>query len=247
MEYSLAAAFLIGLFSSVHCLGMCGSIAGALALSLKPEVREDRTRLTQYVLAYNFGRITSYTLAGALVGTLGATLGGTFGSQTAHDLIRILAGVVMIAIGLYLAGWVPQLRRMDTLGAPLWRRLEPIGRRLIPVSSLPYAFLYGAVWGWLPCGLVYYALIWTVAAGGPAEGATYMLAFGLGTVPAVASAGLVTGWLARMSRMPQLRQLVGTLVIAMGLASILFGKSLEIEQPPDVPVGGESQSHEQLR
>ncbi len=216
----LSVAFILGLFSTLHCLGMCGGIIGALTLSLPPEVRASRWRLVSYVGAYNIGRIVSYTLAGAVFGAFGQQLFHALSPTYGHLLLQGLAALVLVSIGLYLAGWFPRFARIETLGAPLWRRLEPLGRRLLPVRSPAYALTFGAIWGWLPCGLVYSALLWTSTTGDSLTGALTMLAFGAGTLPGVMSAGVFTGWLTRVTRLPYVRQGVGVALIVLAVVSL---------------------------
>ncbi len=220
MEITIPLAFVIGLFSAVHCLGMCGSIAGALSLSLPVQVREQPLRLLVFLAAYNLGRLGSYTLAGGLAGFIGAEIASLQVLQNGHQIASIMASLVLIAVGLYLTGWVPQLRLMDRLGNPIWHRLEPLGRRLLPVDNPPRALLFGVIWGWLPCGLVYYVLILTVSTGSALSGALCMLSFGIGTLPAVLGVGFVAGWFTRLARNALLRQIVGLLLVAAGLAGL---------------------------
>lgn len=224
MEPSVFLLFAIGLFSSTHCIGMCGSIAGALALSLPPDCRRSPRCLARYLAAYNLGRIASYAAAGWLGGLIGSALSGVEFLPAAHGYLRVFSAVVIIAAGLYLTGWVPQLKHVDRLGEHLWRRLEPLGRRLLPVKNLSQALLFGAVWGWLPCGLVYYALLLSLSAGNASVGALYMLAFGLGTLPAIALMGTATGWLAGLARIPTLQQATGLLLVGIGVAGLVLGR-----------------------
>ncbi len=217
MEYSLLAAFGIGLFSSAHCIGMCGGIVGALSFGLPPHIRNDRRRLLPYILLYNLGRILSYALAGALAAGVGSGLLHGISPQYGHLALQWFAALVMIAIGLYLAGWFPRLALIESLGRPLWRYLEPLGQRLLPVRSPLQALLFGMVWGWLPCGLVYGALIYSLSAGSVAEGALFMALFGLGTLPAVATAGVLTSRVAHLARMPRARRAAGIFIILLGL------------------------------
>ncbi|HEB67020.1 MAG TPA: sulfite exporter TauE/SafE family protein [Gammaproteobacteria bacterium] len=224
MELTLFSVFVVGLFSTLHCLGMCGGIIGALTFSLPADVRADRWRLGAYVAAYNTGRIASYAVAGALAGGLGSGLVTGLGSETGRLVLLLLATAFMVGIGLYLAGWFPRFAAIERIGKPLWRRLEPLGQRLLPVNSPWQALLFGAVWGWLPCGLVYSVLLWAITAGGALPGALFMLAFGVGTLPATLTAGIVTGWMTRFSRTRGLRQTVGVLLILLALLS--FGLNL---------------------
>jgi hypothetical protein len=131
-----------------------------------------------------------------------------------------LAAVFMILLGLYLAGWWPGLARIEGLGAGLWRRVEPLGRRFLPIRSLGQAVGVGFVWAWIPCGLVYSVLIWTLAAGGAAQGALLMLAFGLGTLPTLLGVGLLAGAAARFAEQIWMRRLAGVLVLLFGLHAL---------------------------
>lgn len=215
---SYITAFLLGLFSTVHCIAMCGSVIGALTLSLPAEVRESQRRMLPFVFNYNIGRILSYGIAGMLVGLLSAPLT----QLNAHWVLRILSVLVMISMGLYLAGWFPKFARAEKLGAPVWRWLQPIGQKLLPVRSFSQAFLLGMVWGWLPCGLVYAALAVAATAGDPVKGGLVMLSFGAGTLPAVMGAGLFTGMLASLARSKKLRQMAGILIILMAVATLFW-------------------------
>lgn len=215
---SYITAFLLGLFSTVHCIAMCGSVIGALTLSLPAEVRESQRRMLPFVFNYNVGRILSYAMAGVVVGLLSAPLT----QLNAHWFLRILSVIVMVSMGLYLAGWFPKFARAEKLGAPVWRLLQPIGQKLLPVRSVSQAFLLGMVWGWLPCGLVYAALAVAATAGDPVKGGLVMLAFGAGTLPAVMGAGLFTGMLASLARSKSLRQIAGVVIILMALATLLW-------------------------
>ncbi|HHO59171.1 MAG TPA: sulfite exporter TauE/SafE family protein [Thiotrichales bacterium] len=219
---TLTSAFLLGLFSTVHCIGMCGGIIGALSLSLPPETRNSKPRLFGFVLAYNFGRILSYSAAGLIAGAIGTGVLQSAGFDQGHAILRIVGVSMMIAIGLYLTGWLPQLAMVEKIGVPVWKRLEPFGRKLIPVTSLPRALVYGVVWGWLPCGLVYFVLLWALTAGDAIHGALTMLAFGLGTLPTLMTAGFMTSWLTRFARSSRARQVVGLLIILMAIGSLFI-------------------------
>jgi hypothetical protein len=228
---SLAAAFILGLFSTVHCIGMCGGIIGALGLSLPDNIRQRRLRHVLFITLYNLGRILSYSFAGLAVGYIGAEAASYTDMSGGPSMLRYTGVVLMIAIGLYLAGWLPQLSKVERIGVPLWKVLEPIGRSLVPVTSLHRALLYGLVWGWLPCGMVYFVLVWALTSGSAAQGALTMAAFGLGTLPSLLAAGLAVSSLKNFTRMKTVRQLVGVLVIAMAIGSLLM------------PMGGHKHGH----
>ena len=218
----IIAAFILGLFSTVHCLGMCGGIIGALSLSLPEPVRQHRGKLLAFITSYNLGRITSYSVAGLIVGFIGAEAAAYTDMSDGPSVLRYTGVVMMIAIGLYLAGWLPQLSKVERIGKPLWRLLEPLGRRLIPVDRLPKALVYGVIWGWLPCGMVYFVLIWALTSGSATQGALIMAAFGLGTLPSLLTAGVAASWLRRFTGSPLTRQLVGAAVILMAVAALLM-------------------------
>ena len=207
----LLGAFVVGLLGGVHCAGMCGGIVGALSFG----AREGRN--LPILLGYNLGRISSYVLAGALMGALGFYFSGLLPVQTAQRVLLTFAGVFLVLMGLYLAGWWNALSRIERLGGVLWRRIEPLGRGLLPVRTIRQAILLGLLWGWLPCGLVYSALVWTVSSGGAIDGAMLMLAFGLGTLPNLLLMGVAAAQLNRWVQHPTVRTLAGALVILFGL------------------------------
>ncbi|MCP4995442.1 MAG: sulfite exporter TauE/SafE family protein [Gammaproteobacteria bacterium] len=229
MDLSLSLALVVGLFSTLHCVGMCGGIMGALSYGLPQAVREKSGHFALFLLAYNLGRILSYALAGALMGLLGGRLLAWLGPGLGHGWLQWFAALTMVLIGLHIAGWLPKLAQVERLGVPLWRKLEPLGHRLMPVQTLPKALIYGAVWGWLPCGLVYTMLLSTAAKVSPLEGALYMLAFGLGTLPSVFATGMLAGRLYRFANMPYLRQSVGLVIVLLGLLSLWYPQWTETE------------------
>ena len=217
-----ASAFLLGLFSTIHCVGMCGGIIGALSLSLPVDIRSNKARMFMFVSTYNIGRIISYCLAGLVAGAIGTGVLAATGFDQGHAILRVLGIAMMVAIGLYLAGWLPQLAIVERIGVPVWKKLEPIGRSLLPVASLPRALAYGLIWGWLPCGMVYFVLIWALTAGNAIQGAFTMLAFGAGTLPTLLVTGFMTSWLTRFARSSTARQVVGLLIIAMAIGSLFI-------------------------
>lgn len=217
---SLAAAFLVGLLGGVHCIGMCGGIVGTLTAGLPADTRASLTRIFPYQLAYNGGRIAGYTLAGALMGALGTLMVEVIPLHYAQRALYAIAAVVMILLGLYLGGWWRALARLERAGGVLWRRLEPLGRRLLPIRHPVQAMGLGFVWAWLPCGLVYSVLIWSVSSGNALQGALLMLAFGLGTLPNLLTMGMLAGAAARISGRAWVRQVAGGLVIGFGLYAL---------------------------
>ncbi len=206
----------MGLLGGVHCVGMCGAIVGALSLGLPPPVHQHPRQLAPFLLAYNAGRLFSYTLAGALLGGIGWLAGHLVAIHQLQGGLRILAGLFMVMLGLYLGGWWSGLAQVERAGATLWRRIEPLGRGLLPVRRLNQALALGLVWGWLPCGLVYSILIWAIASGSAGQGALFMLSFGLGTLPNLLVMGTLSGLVVAQVRKRRVRQAAGILVIGMG-------------------------------
>ncbi|MGX1020649.1 sulfite exporter TauE/SafE [Pseudomonas sp. Y3 TE3536] len=206
----LGSALILGLLGGGHCLGMCGGLMGALTLAIPPE---QRGRRLQLLLAYNVGRILSYACAGLLVGLAGWAVA----SSPAALALRVVAALLLIAMGLYLAGWWSGLTRIEALGRGLWRHIQPVASRLLPVSSLPRALLLGALWGWLPCGLVYSTLLWAASQGNAGYSAALMLAFGLGTWPVLLATGLAAERVSSLLRRRSVRMAGGLLVILFGL------------------------------
>jgi len=206
----LGSALVLGLLGSGHCLGMCGGLMGALTLAIPAEQRNRRLRL---LVAYNLGRVLSYAAAGLVLGLAGWAVAST---PLALGM-RVLAAALLIAMGLYLAGWWSGLTRVEELGRGLWRRLQPLATRLLPVSSLPRALLLGALWGWLPCGLVYSTLLWAASQGDAGHSAVLMLAFGIGTWPVLLATGLAAERVTALLRRRSVRRAGGLLVMLFGL------------------------------
>jgi len=206
----LGSALVLGLLGGGHCLGMCGGLMGALTLAIPAEQRGRRLRL---LVAYNLGRILSYACAGLLLGLAGWALA----SSPAAMALRVVAALLLIVMGLYLAGWWSGLTRIEALGRGLWRHIQPLASRLMPVSSVPRALLLGALWGWLPCGLVYSTLLWAASQGNAGYSAALMLAFGVGTWPVLLATGLAAERVNALLRRRSVRMAGGVLVILFGM------------------------------
>ena len=218
-EFSLLAAALAGLLGGVHCVGMCGGIVAAF--SFRPDGSTPPFRLH---LAYNTGRVISYTLFGALAGALGSAL-AVANFLPVQTLLYVLAQIVMILLGLYLAGISKSVLVFERAGGVIWRRVKPLFQKLIPVTTTPRAIIAGMAWGWLPCGLVYSILVSALAAGSAASGAALMLAFGLGTLPNLLGMGLFARQIQPFMQHVWVRRVAGLLVTGFGvwgLASLAY-------------------------
>lgn len=215
-EFSIIAVFFVGLLGGVHCLGMCGSIVGILTAQLpKDSVR------WPFHLAYNGGRLASYTVAGALVGAIGQAGLLLRDDVPVQHLLFALSSLMLIALGLYLAGIWSLVRRIEQIGGSLWRHIQPLTRGLFPISTPLRAFLLGTLWGWLPCGLVYSVLVTALASGHAQSGALIMLAFGLGTLPNLLAIGLFWESIKRRAQAPQARMTAGLLVAGFGVYGLI--------------------------
>jgi len=219
VEATIFSAFLVGLLGGVHCVGMCGGIVGAFSMQLSHRGYASGTQNLQAWLLYHSGRLLSYSIAGMLAGGLGDLFLNTDLRYAQHVLL-LLAGLMMVALGLYLAGWWFGLEYVERLGSLLWKRVQPLSGRLTPALTPARMILMGVLWGWLPCGLVYSVLIWSISAGSMARGGLMMLAFGLGTLPLMLSISLsATHWFRHLQH-PTVRRVAGVLVIAYGGAMI---------------------------
>ncbi len=208
--------FFVGLLGAPHCAGMCGGIVAALAA--QPSGRSAAWPLH---LAYNGGRIASYAVAGAAAGFLG-TLSGAFGGVAVAQLVLyILANLMLVALGFYLAGLTRALAFLERAGQGIWNRIQPLTGRFLPVQGVGQAFPLGLLWGWLPCGLVYSALATAMLSGSAGRGAATMLAFGLGTLPNLLLAGLLMARFRRFTQQPAIRVGAGLLVGGFGLWGLL--------------------------
>jgi len=211
IEFSLLAALLAGLLGGVHCVGMCGGIV--VAFSFRADGAKPPFRLH---LAYNLGRVLSYTLFGALAGALGASL-NLLEIRPLQLVLYVLAQGVMILLGLYLAGWNRWVLVFEKAGGALWSRLQPLFKKLLPAKTLPGALLAGMAWGWLPCGLVYSVLVAALAAGSATSGAALMLAFSLGTLPNLLGMAFFARQLQPFMQRPWIRKAAGLMVAGFGV------------------------------
>lgn len=205
------ALFAMGLASGMHCLGMCGGIATAFSVR---QVVFSKKRILQRQLLFNAGRVTSYALAGLVAGATGALFHGS-------ALLYALVNVLLIFVGLQLCGVRTPMGWLERLGAPLWRRVQPLAVKLFSIN----AYAGGMLWGLIPCGLVYGALAAAAVAGSPARGALAMAAFGAGTLPWLLAAGLTAARLRTWIGRRPVRAATGGLVMAYGawgLAHTLF-------------------------
>lgn len=220
-EITFLTALLVGFLGSTHCIGMCGGIAGATGVISTGSAPHAAIGRLFYLLLYNSGRIFSYAVAGFIAAAVGRIGLGIFPDAVAHSIAWSISIVFLLGLGSYLAGWWSFLPQLERAGGRLWRIVEPLGKKFLPVKRPHQAFLFGTVWGWLPCGLVYSVLAWTAAVGDPWTGALMMAGFGLGTLPTLLCLGTAGQMLQRLRRNTWVRQAAGISLIVF--AAVLFG------------------------
>jgi len=231
-EVILASAFTMGLMGAGHCAGMCGGIVGALSASTEIKRRESFLNRLPIVSAYNTGRLLSYSAAGAVFGFVGSAGWSLLTPDAAIQYSRYVSVVFMIGLALYLLGWGQGLLWLERIGARLWRHIEPLARRFMPIRHPGQALVLGMAWGWLPCGMVYTALGWALVSGSALGGALIMLSFGAGTLPMLMSLGIGANWVRRLTRRPRVRQASAVVLL------VLAGYLLMSQHSPHHPAGG---------
>ncbi|MCF6253577.1 MAG: sulfite exporter TauE/SafE family protein, partial [Thiomicrorhabdus sp.] len=142
--------------------------------------------------------------------------------------LQVVAGVFMIALGLYLGGWWFGLVVIERSGQAIWKKISPYTARLTAVKTLPQAWLYGLIWGWLPCGLVYSMLIMAMSSGSAMDGALVMLAFGLGTLPNLLLMGVFAFYFTKLARNVWVKRFAGLSVISMGVWQLYLVLTLTV-------------------
>lgn len=215
------AVFLIGLLSGTHCVGMCGGIVSALSVHMPRQKPAFPLHL-----AYNVGRLTSYTAAGAIMGAVGS-LGLLLNNALPIQMVLYVgANLMLLAMGLYLLGATGIATTIEKVGQGAWRRIQPFTKRFLPVRSVAQAFPLGMLWGWLPCGLVYGVLSIALLSGSAWRGALTLLAFGLGTLPNLLLAGMLLVRFRRQMQAKPVRIVSGLLVIGFGIFGLANATTL---------------------
>lgn len=209
----LAAALVTGLLGSAHCFGMCGGLSGLFAVNAS--VASLRSQLPMAVV-YNTGRVISYAIFGGIVGVLGKSIVGSIPQLAAP--VRLLSGLLIIIVGLQVAFNWRLLAPVEKTGAKLWNRIAPAARGLLPVTSLPKALGLGLLWGWLPCGLVYSVLLLAASTTSATNGGLVMIAFGVGTMPAMILTGMSASKLSQF--MSRRRLGAGLLIVLIGVLTL---------------------------
>ena len=209
------AAFSMGLFGSPHCLGMCGGIVTAFGLSMQHVSDSKKNGL---ILTYHLGRLISYSLLGLIASLVGVAI---FQSIMSNSAPRIVLGAVLVLIGLAMLG-LPLFNQLEKFGMRFWQSLAPLRKKVFPIDSFGKALFAGLLWGFLPCGLVYGALMMAIAGNNIATGAALMFVFGLGTMPMLIATQKTVGMLQSSIKNFRLRQINGVIMMLSGLAVIFI-------------------------
>jgi hypothetical protein len=198
---------------------MCGGIVAAFSTQnvVRGPSEAPRAASLPLLALFNTGRVAAYTVAGAAAGAVGSAGGYAANMVGVQTAFYVLANVMLVMIGLHLAGISPLLAKLEVLGGPVWRRVQPYAAKFLPANTPGRALVAGSLWGWLPCGLVYGMLATAVATGSIAGGALVMFAFGLGTAPNLMLAGLALARLRRLVARRAVRLGAGGLVLAFGI------------------------------
>jgi sulfite exporter TauE/SafE len=199
---------MLGLLGGSHCLVMCGGIGAALGIAA------DKRNKLWMVLLFQLGRITSYSILGAGLGTLLGLFGED--SPALLPILRLASGLLLISMGLYVANWWQGLQWIERAGQGVWRRVQPVAQKLLPLARTRDALLVGLCWGFLPCGLIYTALAWSATAADGLQSALLMFCFGLGTLPVMFATGIAGEKLLGLLRKKALRNIAAVLLIGFG-------------------------------
>lgn len=212
-ELNFVAALLIGLTGAGHCISMCGGIAAAVTIGMPNKPQHHWI----YLLYYNLGRISSYMIAGLIVSQVVVEVSALSGSTNILILLRILASIMMIILGLYIGKWWSGLTHIERIGHVIWRFILPLTKHFLPLTSPLKAIPFGFLWGWLPCGLVYSTLTWAAVSGSAIDGMIIMLAFGLGTLPAMLALGSIADKFKSLLNNSYFKRINGLFIIIYGI------------------------------
>lgn len=207
------AALLLGFFSVTHCFGMCGGLMSAFSLAIP----EDKIHCKiKFLIVYNIGRLLTYGFFGLTAGFLIQSLSIYSGLTS----LRIISGVILIIMALSLMNIWQGIKFLERAGKVIWPKLQPLSKKIMPIDTTFKALLLGMIWGWLPCGLVYSVLIWAATLANPLDASLAMIAFGIGTLPAMITIGIFANTVSGLSRKKSIRFISGSLILSFGCWTI---------------------------
>ena len=231
------AAFAMGAMGSTHCVAMCGPLSTVLGnkrrLPLAPEQKSSDWVSRAAVQA---GRITTYGVLGIAGGALGTQAKNLPGLASVHLATRIVAAMLLVATGLYVGGLFRRFSVLERVVAPLHRAVSRMQKRA-RLPGVVGRYAAGLTWGLLPCGLVLGAVGLAVVSASALAGAGVMIAFGLGTLPALLAVDLFASTFQRAMRHVWLRRTGGALIAISGLvqADLAFQYARSIGQGSERP------------
>jgi len=220
----LASGFILGLFGSLHCVGMCGPIAFML-----PVNRKNKWLQLWQIVSYHFGRLMSYATLGMLFGLLGKSF-YFFGFQ--QQLSIIVGGIMILSILL------PSVFNRFSISKPIFAFTQKVQNRLgqeLKKKRNNTFLTIGFLNGFLPCGLVYMAIFGALTMSTVIEGVSYMVLFGMGTIPLMTSVVYMAKFTNRIHR-KKIRKLIPVVVVFMGVLFVLRGLGLGIPYVSPEPV-----------
>lgn len=179
----------------------------------------NRQTLTRQ-LAYNGGRLASYTIAGLLAGATGSAAALAEHLLPVQQIAFVAGSLVMMVIGLQMIGVAAVSSAMEGAGRVVWPIVQPLAQSTLRLQGLRGAFAAGLAWGWVPCAMVYGVLALAIVSGNPLSGATIMLVFGLGTAPALIGLGWASARGSTRFDTPRLRRVIGIAIVVFALAGL---------------------------
>lgn len=217
MSPEILTSFFVGLFGSLHCIGMCGPIAIAL-----PVPNSNNISFVSGRLLYNLGRIATYSFLGAVFGLLGSRL-VISGFQQSVSIFLGIAILIAVLIPPRYKAKISQHKIVQKITLPLKSGISDLFKQ----GTFSSMFLIGLLNGFLPCGLVYVALAGAIASGDAISGTAVMILFGLGTVPAMFAA-TIFGKFLNINIRRKITKAVPVFALVLGLLFILRGMGLGI-------------------
>lgn len=204
----LFSSFMLGFLGGVHCVGMCGGLCAAFSLQLPPDISRHKL-----IFLMNVARIGSYIIIGILFGLFGQLGTSTVIGNEIRSTLFVIAQILLILAGLYLSGLFTGFAKIEKVGIPIWRKLQPIMHKFLPIRSVSGSLIVGALWGWIPCGLVYSVSANALASGHFISGALIMLAFGLGTLPNLLAMGFFAAQVKNFFQNNSVRLIAGLIIV----------------------------------
>ena len=220
MSLLILPALLLGLFGSLHCAAMCGGIlTAALVAPRKVRLPQMQAPMGPTIVRLNVGRIVGYSMAGAVAGGFGHIVQRGLAQQGRQGLL-VASAVLLVWMGVSQLGVLPGRFTLERFLGGSFRLSAPLRARLLPTQGALRDLTLGLLWGLLPCGLVYGALALAMSSGSPQGGALVMLAFGLGTAPALAVVSMLAQRLRQLASRPKAKLAVGLVMLGLGLLQL---------------------------